>query len=138
MSDESDAITSSTGETTAKQYFSGCGRVVLLGGGLALLVIATEPALADPVGSEFCDTNMAETIKNIFSIIQFGGPLLGGTLALGATVVVPYIRRADLKKQLKETRNQGVVWGVIVAPLATAIIQFILGTIVVGGTSCSF
>jgi len=31
------------------------------------------------------------------------------------------IRRADLKKEIKEVRNQGIVWGVIVAPLGTGL-----------------
>ena len=96
------------------------------------------PVLAQGSGAAFCDTQMAETIKNAFSVVQFGGPLVGGLLALGATVSMPMIRRADLKKELKEIRNQGVVWGIIVAPLATVIIQFILNNVVAGGTSCGF
>ncbi|WP_276278611.1 hypothetical protein [Haloarcula regularis] len=43
-----------------------------------------------------------------------------------------------MKKELKEIRNQGVIWGVIVAPLATTILQFILNNVVAGGTSCGF
>jgi hypothetical protein len=79
---------------------------------------------------------MALTVKNLFTVIQFGGPLIGGVLALGATVAIPTIRRSDVKKELKEIRNQGVIWGVIVAPLATTILQFILNNVVAGGTSC--
>jgi len=48
------------------------------------------------------------------------------------------IRRADLKKEIKEVRNQGIVWGVIVAPLGTGIIQFLLNDVVAGGVSCGF
>ena len=39
---------------------------------------------------------------------------------------------------MKSVRNQGLLWGVIVAPLGTEIVQFILNNIVVGGTSCGF
>ncbi|WP_324665393.1 hypothetical protein [Haloarcula sediminis] len=81
---------------------------------------------------------MATTIQNLFTVIQFGGPLVGGTLALGAAVATPAVRRADVKKELKEIRNQGVIWGIIVAPLATAIVQFLLNTVVSGGNSCAF
>lgn len=81
---------------------------------------------------------MAQTAKNIFTVIQFGGPLIGGVVALGATVMMPVVRRADLKKEFKETRNQALIWGVIVAPLATVILQFLLNNVVVGGVSCGF
>jgi uncharacterized membrane protein len=89
-------------------------------------------------GSAFCQTEMALTIKNIFTLIQFGGPLVGGVLALGATVVMPAIRRVDTKKEIKEMRNQAVVWGILVAPLGTAIIAFLLNNVVAGGSSCGF
>jgi hypothetical protein len=104
----------------------------------ALLTLFVTPVAAQSTGSAFCDTQLAETIRNVFNVIQFGGPLIGGVLALGATVSMPMIRRADLKKELKEIRNQGVVWGIIVAPLATVIIQFILNNVVAGGSSCAF
>ncbi|WP_199722785.1 hypothetical protein [Haloplanus aerogenes] len=81
---------------------------------------------------------MAETIKNLFTLIQFGGPLLGGVIALGATVVLPTVRRVDMKRELKEMRNQAVLWGVIVAPLGTAIVGFLLNNVVAGGASCGF
>lgn len=105
---------------------------------LALLVLAVEPALAQSSGLAFCSTQMAETIKNIFTLIQFGGPLVGGVIALGATVAIPSVRRADLKRELKEARNQAIIWGIIVAPLGTAIIAFILNNVVAGGASCGF
>jgi len=104
--------------------------------GLALLCV--EPAAAQSIGEEFCQTDMAMTIKNIFTLIQFGGPLVGGTLALGAAVATPMVRQADTKMELKQIRTQGLVWGVIVAPLATTIVQFLLSSVVSGGTSCSF
>ncbi|WP_241432664.1 hypothetical protein [Haloarcula marismortui] len=104
--------------------------------GLALLCV--EPAAAQSIGEEFCQTDMAVTIKNIFTLIQFGGPLVGGTLALGAAVATPMVRQADTKMELKQIRTQGLVWGVIVAPLATTIVQFLLSSVVSGGTSCSF
>jgi len=103
-----------------------------------ILFVGTAAAQSDP-GSAFCDSNMADTIQNIFTIIQFGGPLIGGVLALGATVAIPFTRRSDWKKEMKSVRNQGLLWGVIVAPLGTEIVvQFILNNIVVGGTSCGF
>ena len=118
----------------------------LVGSVLAVAVVglvAVDPALADAhnataIGTAFCDSSMAQTIQNLFTVIQFGGPLIGGVLALGATVAIPTIRRADMKKELKEVRNQGVIWGVIVAPLATTILGFILNNVVAGGTSCGF
>jgi hypothetical protein len=81
---------------------------------------------------------MATTVKNLFTLIQFGGPLIGGVIALGATVITPSIRRSDMKHELKSMRNQALIWGVLVAPLGTAIIQFLLNSVVAGGASCSF
>ena len=106
--------------------------------GFLLSVVAVDPVLAQSVGNDFCSTDMAETVRNVFTIIQFGGPLLGGTIFLGATVATPAVRRADLKKEIKEIRNQGLIWGVIVAPLATVILQFLLNNVVAGGASCGF
>ncbi|GAB7093934.1 hypothetical protein JCM30237_10860 [Halolamina litorea] len=103
-----------------------------------LSLLAVQPAVAQTSGMAFCQTDMATTIKNLFTIIQFGGPLIGGLIALGAIVATPTIRRADLKKEIKEIRNQGIVWGVIVAPLGTGIIQFLLNDVVAGGVSCGF
>jgi len=100
--------------------------------------ILTDPVLAQTTGTAFCASELAETVRNIFTVIQFGGPLLGGVIALGATVTIPAVRRVDLKKELKEVRNQGIIWGVIVAPLGTVILQFILNNVVAGGTSCGF
>jgi hypothetical protein len=97
---------------------------------------AVEPVLAQSVGNSFCTTDMAETIRNVFTIIQFGGPLIGGTIFLGATVALPVVRTVDLKREIKELRTQGLVWGVIVAPLATAILQFLLNNVVSGGAGC--
>ncbi len=105
---------------------------------VALALFAVEPASAQSVGESFCETDMATTIKNLFTLIQFGGPLVGGVVALGATVALPLFRRADTKKELKSIRAQGVVWGVIVAPLGTTILQFLLTSVVAGGSSCSF
>ncbi|MFB6177035.1 MAG: hypothetical protein ABEI99_07840 [Halobaculum sp.] len=104
----------------------------------ALALVAVEPASAQTVGESFCETEMATTIKNLFTLIQFGGPLVGGVVALGATVAIPLFRRADTKKGLKSMRAQGVIWGVIVAPLGTTILQFLLSAVVAGGSSCSF
>lgn len=96
------------------------------------------PVAAQSIGSSFCQTALAQTLLNIFQVIQFGGPLVGGVIALGATVALPTVRRSDLKREIKTVRNQGVVWGVIVAPLGTTIIQFLLNNVVAGGASCSF
>jgi len=107
----------------------------------ALLMVTTDPVSAQSgsgPGTAFCDTEMAGTIQNLFTIIQFGGPLVGGVLALGATVAMPVVRRSDRKKGLRAVQMQGLLWGVIVAPLGTEIVQFILNNVVVGGTSCGF
>jgi hypothetical protein len=103
-----------------------------------MLFVGPVVAQSGGAGNAFCGSEMAQTVKNIFDIIQFGGPLIGGVLALGATVAVPFTRRSDWKKEMKSVRNQGLLWGVIVAPLGTEIVQFILNNIVVGGTSCGF
>lgn len=104
---------------------------------VAITLLAT-PAAAQSIGRSFCETALAQTLLNIFQLIQFGGPLIGGVIALGATVALPTIRRSDLKREIKELRTQGLIWGVIVAPLGTAIIQFLLNNVVAGGASCSF
>ncbi len=103
-----------------------------------VVLIGSQPVLAQETGAAFCDTDMAQTIKNLFTLIQFGGPLVGGVIALGTTVALPTVRRADFKQELKEARNQAVIWGVIVAPLGTAIIGFLLTEVVSGGASCAF
>jgi hypothetical protein len=105
---------------------------------LALTLIASSPVAAQTVGESFCETQMAQTIKNMFTLIQFGGPLLGGLVALGAIVTIPAVRRADRKEDLKEIRNQGLIYGVLVAPLGTAIVTFLLNNVVAGGASCGF
>lgn len=102
------------------------------------LVTGTAAADSGTPGPAFCTSMMAQTIKNIFSIIQFGGPLIGGVLSLGATAAIPFTRRSDWKKEMKSVRNQGLLWGVIVSPLGAEILQFILNNIVVGGSSCGF
>lgn len=107
--------------------------VTLLG-----IIVFSQPVLAQEVGAAFCETSLAQTIKNVFTLIQFGGPLVGGVVALGAAVLTPVVSRVDLKKELKETRNQALVWGVLVAPLGTALLQFLLNNVVAGGASCTF
>lgn len=105
---------------------------------MVALAVLTEPVLAQSPGASFCQTALAQTLMNMFTVIQFGGPLIGGVIALGATVALSSVRRADTKREIKELRNQGIIWGVIVAPLGTVIIQFILNNIVAGGGSCAF
>lgn len=109
-----------------------------LGAGVFSLFVLVDPVLAQEVGSAFCETSLAQTIRNVFTLIQFGGPLIGGVVALGAAVLTPVVGRADIKKELKETRNQALVWGILVAPLGTALLQFLLNNVVAGGVSCSF
>jgi hypothetical protein len=108
---------------------------------LALLLVslfAVEPALAQSSSEAFCETKLVETAKNVFTIIQFGGPLIGGVIALGSAVAMPTMRRSDVKREIKQMRNQAVIWGVIVAPLGTTIIGFLLTHVVAGGSSCTF
>jgi len=106
---------------------------------LLLLWVSTTPVLAAPLQmSSFCESSLVETTKNIFTIIQLGGPLLGGVVALGSTVVLPTVRSSDRKREFKAARNQGVIWGVIIAPLGTEIVQLLLNSVVVGGTTCGF
>lgn len=136
MTDHDTSSTVESQETTstisrARRWF----QLVLVFAGLVVLV---EPAAAQSAGSAFCDTDMAQTIQNIFTLIQFGGPLVGGVLALGATVALPFVRRSDWKKEMKSIRNQGLLWGVIVAPLGTQIVAFLLNNVVAGGSSCGF
>lgn len=104
---------------------------------VAVVLLAATPVAAQ-TGTSFCSTQMAQTIKNMFTIIQLGGPLIGGLVALGSTVAIPMTRRSDRKKELKELRNQGLIYGVLIAPLGTAIITFLLNNVVAGGTSCGF
>ncbi|MFB6254781.1 MAG: hypothetical protein ABEI06_09230 [Halobacteriaceae archaeon] len=103
-----------------------------------LAVIAVDPVAAESTATAFCQTKLAATIRNIFTMIQFGGPILGGTTALGASVLLPYMRRADRIREIKQIRNQALVWGVIMAPLSSSFLQFILNNIVVTSGSCGF
>ena len=121
--------------STTLDHARGLAQLALVFVGLVLFV---GTAAAQSPGEAFCNTDMAQTIQNIFTLIQFGGPLLGGVLALGATVALPFVRRSDWKKEMKSIRNQGLLWGVIVAPLGTQIVAFILNNVVAGGTSCGF
>ena len=120
---------------TTLDHARGLAQLAVVFAGFVLFV---GTAAAQSPGEAFCNTDMAQTIQNIFTLIQFGGPLLGGVLALGATVALPFVRRSDWKKEMKGIRNQGLLWGVIVAPLGTQIVAFILNNVVAGGTSCGF
>jgi hypothetical protein len=107
--------------------------------GFALLsVLAVDPALAQSIGTSFCETDLAKTARNIFTVLQFGGPLLGGIIALGATVGMPAIRSSDTKRELKKARAQAFIWGILVAPIGATIIGFVLNNVVAGGASCGF
>jgi hypothetical protein len=129
------SIDESLVSTTTLDHARGLAQLALVFAGLVLFV---GTAAAQSPGEAFCNMDMSQTIQNIFTPIQFGGPLLGGLLALGATVGLPFVRRSDWKKEMKEIRNQGLLWGVIVAPLGTQIVAFILNNVVAGGTSCGF
>jgi len=113
-------------------------RTTVLVVGIGCLAVGPALAQSGGSGSAFCGTALADTIRNVFSLIQFGGPLIGGTIALGAIVATPITRRADFKRELKEMRNQAIIWGVIVAPLATVLLSFLLANVVAGGSSCTF
>lgn len=109
------------------------GFILLMG-----CLLVSQPVVAQSSAKAFCQTALAQTIMNMFGVIQLGGPLLGGLVALGATVSLPMVRRSDLKREIKQVRNQGILWGVIVAPLGTSIVQFLLANVVAGGPACSF
>ena len=104
---------------------------------LGLSLIGVEPVLAQNAGADFCASQLADTIRNIFNLIQWGGPLLGGVIAIGSMVLMP-VSSVERKVRLKEMRNQAIVYGVIAASLGTLILRFILNNIVVGGLSCGF
>lgn len=114
-------------------------RLALAGGGLvALALVASTPALAQSTAQGFCETNMVQTVLNMIGVLRLAGPLLGGAIAIGAVAFTPIARSSESKKQLTELRNQGVIWGVIVAPLGTTILQFLLSDVVVGASACGF
>lgn len=138
-SDESESQNTPQGTTVSRSPGQGGSILVGLSAGLlCLCTLAVHPALAQSTGAAFCDTPLVKTLGNLFTVIQMGGPLIGGVVALGATVSLPIVRRTDLKREIKTARNQGLIWGVIVAPLATTIIQFLLQHVVVGASNCGF
>lgn len=112
--------------------------VATLIGVAGLAALGVQPVAAQSAGQAFCDTALVKTLGNLLTVIQMGGPLLGGLVALGATVSMPMVRRTDVKREIKTARNQGLVWGIIVAPLATTIIKFLLQHVVVGAPTCGF
>ena len=104
---------------------------------MGVFAIAVDPVMAQSAGADFCSSQMADTIRNIFNLIQWGGPLLGGVIALGSMVLMP-VSSVERKVRLREMRNQAIIYGVIAASLGTLILKFILNSIVVGGVSCGF
>lgn len=104
----------------------------------ALAVVASSPVAAQSTGEAFCNTQLAETIQNLFTLIQFGGPLIGGTVALGSTVGLTIVDRTEHIQQLKEARTRALIYGVLIAPIAGSIIAFLLNSVVAGGASCGF
>lgn len=113
-------------------------RPVLIGLAPLILFVGAAAAQSSGPGTAFCNSDMASTIKNLFTVIQFGGPLVGGVIALGSMVATPFARRSDWKKEIKAMRDQALIWGLLVAPLGTQIVKFILNNIVAGGSSCGF
>lgn len=114
-------------------------RLAVVGGGLVgLALLASTPALAQSAGQGFCETNLVQTVLNMMGVLRLAGPLLGGVIAIGAVAFTPMARSSEQKKQLTELRNQGVIWGVIVAPLGTTFLQFLLSDVVVGASACGF
>ena len=91
------SIDESLVSATTLDHAQGLAQLALVFAGLALFV---GTAAAQSPGEAFCNTDMAQTIQNIFTLIQFGGPLLGGVLALGATVALPFVRRSDWKTEM--------------------------------------
>lgn len=105
---------------------------------LALLVAFVAPAAARAGPEAICTTDLADTIRNIFLLIQFGGPLVGGVVGTGAMVIKPYLRGEDMKRQAKQLRDGAFLWGVVAAPLAMTMVQFLLNNVVAGGSTCGF
>lgn len=106
--------------------------------GVVSLALTAQPVVAQEGSAAFCETAMADTLRNIFEVLQLAGPLIGGVVALGAVVLIPTVRRADHKQELKQIRNQAVIWGVIAAPISVVMLRFVLNNIVAGGSSCAF
>lgn len=128
-----------SGDAVAAAGTRWATRLALAGGGLvALAVVASTPVLAQSAGQSFCETNMAQTILNMIGVVRLAGPLLGGLIAIGAVAVAPVVRSADMKRELKDMRNRGVIWGVIIAPLGTTMLQFLLTDVVAGASACGF
>lgn len=100
-------------------------------------LLAVTPAAGQSSGIAFCDTAMADTMRNIFNLIQYGGFLIGAVVALGATIGLSIMKSPDKKRELKQLRNQGLVYGVLISPMAATIIRFMLNNVVAGGASCS-
>jgi len=115
-------------------------QITLTRGGTALLllsVLAVQPVVAQNSGAAFCQTNMALTIRNLFTIIQFGATI-GGLIALGAIVATPMIRRADLKKEIKGSQKSGDCLGRHRRPARNGDYPVPPHDVVAGGVSCGF
>lgn len=95
----------------------------------------TSAAGSGPSG--ICTTPLADTIRNMIRMIQFGGPLIGGVVAVAAMILKPLVRGEDVKRKLKQLRDGAFLWGVIAAPLSITTIQFVVNGVVVGGPTCS-
>lgn len=95
------------------------------------------PTPAGTGPSDICTTNLAETIRNMILLIQFGGPLIGGLVGAGAMVLKPVMRGEDMKRKLKQLRDGAIIWGVVAAPLFVTTIQYVVTGVVVGAPTCS-
>lgn len=126
-------------------------RRTLIFASLALVVgllAFVAPAVAQPptptptpaAGSgpaDVCTTDLAETIRNMILMIQFGGPLLGGFVGAAAMVLKPLMRGEDMKRKMKQLRDGAIIWAVIAAPLFVTTIQYVVTGVVVGAPTCS-
>lgn len=122
--------------TASLALFVGLVAFVAAAGAQPPTPTPTSAAASGPV--KVCTTALADTVRNIILMIQLGGPLIGGTVGIAAMVLKPLVRGEDLKRKLKQLRDGGIFWGVIIAPLSITSLQFLVNSIVVGGSTCSF
>ena len=93
------SINESLVSTTTLDHVGGLAQFTLIFAGIVLFV---GTAAAQSQGEAFCNTDMDQTIQNIYTLIQFGGPLLGGLVALGdgapEVQVIPSLIRRVLER----------------------------------------
>lgn len=140
---------SGDGGRSPRQWWHAGGRVIVgVVPLLILLVTVVAPVVAQPPTptptpaagtgpSDICTTDLAETIRNMILMIQFGGPLLGGLVGAGAMLLKPVMRGEDMKRKMKQLRDGAIIWGVVAAPLFVTTIQYVVTGVVVGAPTCS-